>query len=186
MSKFSEFGKGVEKWMVRRFADLIFKDYATGKVTWKLEKFEAKDGKEILEKNIKPYETIEREFKCLLNEGISNLIDLITGLATPTKWDNTNARIGVGNDGTAPAATQTGLLGASKLYKAMNAGYPQKSGQQSIFQSDFITGEAEWAWLEEAIDNGSVALIDLCRQNTSLDTKPAGQTWRLTGTITWS
>ena len=87
-----------------------------------------------------------------------------------------------------PTATQTGLIAptAKQLYKAMNAGYPQKSGQQSIFQSDFIDGEAEWAWLEEAIDNGSVALIDLCRQNTSLDTKPAGQTWRLTGTITWS
>ena len=162
-------------------------DRATGTLTWKLEKFVAKDGKEIAEKGIKPYETIERKFKCLLNEGIGELIDLICGLGTPTAWNEANARIGVGNDATAPAAAQTGLLGASKLWKAMNAGYPQKSGQQSIFQSDFIDGEAEYAWLEETIVNTADDTgKNLCRQNTNLGTKPAGQTWRLTGTITWS
>jgi hypothetical protein len=186
LSKFTEKAKGIDTWTLNKLFALNFQEHAKGKLTWKLEKFKAKDSKEIKEKGIKPYETIERQFNCLLNEGIGNLIDLICGLGTPTAWNNANARIGVGNDATAPAATQTGLLGTSKLYKAMNAGYPQKSVQQSIFQSDFISGEAEWAWLEEAIDNGSVALIDLCRQNTSLGTKPSGQTWRLSGTITWT
>jgi len=55
-----------------------------------------------------------------------------------------------------------------------------------VFQADFVSGEAEWAWLEECIDNGAAGAIDACRQNTSLGTKPSGQTWRLTGTITWS
>lgn len=160
-------------------------------IKYKVEKFVAKDSQEIKDKNIKPYEVIESkpfdiELDVLLNEGISNLIDLICGLGTPTAWDNTNARIGVGNDGTAPDPTQTGLLGASQLYKGMNAGYPQKSGNDSIWQADFVDGEAEWSWLEEAIDNGAAAAIDLCRQNTNLGTKPAGQTWRITGTITWS
>lgn len=165
-----------------------FGERAKGKLTWKLEKFIAKNGKEIKEKGIEPYEVIEREFSCLLNEGIGELIDLICGLGTPTEWDNTNARIGVGDDATAPVATQTGLLAATnKLWKAMNAGYPQKSGQQSIFQSDFIDGEAEYAWLEETIVNAADdAGKNLCRQNTNLGTKPSGQTWRLTGTITWS
>ena len=165
-----------------------FKEVAKGRLKWKLEKFKAKDGKEIREKGIEPYETIERELKCLLNEGIGELIDLICGLGTPTKWDNTNARIGVGDDATAPAATQTGLLAATnKLWKGMNTGYPQKSGQDSIFQSDFIDGEAEYAWLEETIVNAADdAGKNLCRQNTNLGTKPTGQTWRLTGTITWS
>ena len=44
-----------------------------------------------------------------LNEGLGELIDLICGLGTPTKWDNTNARLGVGDSNTAAAATQTGL-----------------------------------------------------------------------------
>jgi len=186
LSNFKERAKGIATWILTKLLAFGFQDHAKGKLTWKLEKFEAKDGNEILEKNIKPYETIEREFECLLNEGISNFIDLICGLGEPTAWDAANARIGVGNDATAPNAAQTGLIGASKLFKEMNGGYPQKSGQQSIFQSDFVDGEAEWAWLEEVIDNGAVAAIDICRQNTNLGTKPTGQTWRLTGTITWS
>jgi len=144
---------------------------------------------------LKPYEVIEVEHEltpedCLLNEGLETLIELICGLGTPTKWDNTNARIGVGNSGVAPVKTQAGLQGGSILYKGMNATYPQKFWDdpdwKSVWQSDFIDGEAEWNWLEEAIDNGVVATIDICRQNTDLGTKPAGETWRLTGTITWS
>lgn len=170
---------------------MSFKEKMKATIRYKLEKFKAKDSKEIEEKGIKPYETIESkprdiELDCLLNEGITNLINLICGLGSPTAWDNTNARIGVGNDATAPVATQTGLLGTSTLYKGMNTGYPQISGQDSIWQADFVDGEAEWAWLEEAIDNGATAALDLCRQNTNLGTKPSGQTWRLTGTITWS
>lgn len=167
---------------------MSFKEKAKGKLAWKLEKFKAKDSKEIEEKNIEPYEVVEQEHNCLLNEGISNLIDLICGLGTPTKWDNANARIGVGNNGDAPLATDTGLKGASKLWKAMNAGYPQKSGSTiSIFQSDFVDGEAEFDWLEQTIVNDEDDTGDnLCRQNTNLGTKPEGQTWRLTGTVTWS
>lgn len=170
---------------------MSFSEKMTATIKYKVEKFMAKNSKEIEEKKLKPYEVIESkpidiELDVLLNEGISNLIDLICGLGTPTAWNNANARIGVGNDGTAPSPTQTGLLGTSQFYKGMNTGYPQKSGQQSIWQADFVDGEAEFAWLEETIDNGSVAGINLCRQNTNLGTKPSGQTWRITGTITWS
>ena len=54
-----------------------------------------------------------------------------------------------------------------------------------VFQSDFVAGEAEWAWLEESIDNGATPNKNLCRQNTSLGMKPTGQTWH-SGTITWT
>lgn len=167
---------------------MSFKEKVKVHLIWKLEKFKAKDGKEIKEKGIKPYETVVSEHECLLNEGITNLINLICGLGTPTVWNNANARIGVGDNATAPVATQTGLLAATnKLWKAMNSGYPQISGQDSIFQADFVSGEAEFAWLEETIVNAANDAGDnLCRQNTSLGTKPSGQTWRLTGTITWS
>jgi hypothetical protein len=154
---------------------------------WTVEKFKAKDSKEIEEKNIKPYEVIEKKHNCLLNEGITCLINLICGLGSPTAWDNAHAYLGVGNDATAPAAAQTGLQGASKKYKEMNAGYPQIDGQDSKWQADFIDGEAEWNWLEETIVNADSDSGDnLCRQNTDLGIKPAGQTWRLTATITWS
>ena len=167
---------------------MSLKEKAKHEIQWTVEKFIAKDSKEIEEKNIKPYEVIKTvPHNCLLHEGIATFLGLMCAIGSETAYSNANARIGVGNDATAPVDTQTALLGASQLYKAMNATYPQKSGDHDIvFQSDFVSGEAEWAWLEESIDNGSTPNKNLCRQNTSLGTKPAGQTWRLTGTITWS
>ena len=155
---------------------------------WRVEKFKAKNSEEIKKKNLKPYEVIEKLHKCLLNEGIVELIDLLIGSGTPTAWDSSNAYLGVGNDATAPAASQTGLIGASKKYKGMNATYPKyEATNKSVWQADFIDGEAEYAWNEETISNtNSDTGKNLCRQNTALGTKPAGQTWRLTATITWS
>jgi hypothetical protein len=155
---------------------------------WTVEKFAAKDTEEIAEKNLKPYEIVRGEpHNCLLHEGISTLLGLLCAIGSETPYSNTNARIGVGNNGTAPADTQTGLLGTSTAFKGMNTGYPQKSGDHDIvFQADFIDGEAEFAWLEETIDNGSTANKNLCRQNTNLGTKPTGQVWRLTGTVTFT
>jgi len=156
-------------------------------ITWKLEKFSAKDSEEIKEKELKSYETIVRKHNCLLHEGISTMLGLLCAIGSETAYSNANARIGVGNDATAPADTQTGLLGASTFFKGMNTGYPAKSGDHDIqFQADFVSGEAEFAWNEETIDNGATANKNLCRQNTALGTKPSGQTWRLTGTITWT
>lgn len=163
-------------------------DRAKGTLTWKLEKFVAKDSKEIEEKKIEPYEVVEQVEDCLLNEGMAELIDLICGVGAPTAWNSANARLGVGNDGTAPVPAQSGLLGASKLWKGMNATYPQRVGNtQAVWQADFIDTEAEWSWLEETIVNAADDTgKNLCRQNTNLGVKPAGQTWRLTGTITFS
>jgi hypothetical protein len=157
---------------------------------WCVEKFIAKDGKEIEEKGLKPYEIVTKEHNCLLHEGIALLMYHIAGVGSSgSKWDNANARIGVGDSTTAPVDTQTGLQAATnKFWKAMNATYPQQSGDHDlVFQSDFVSGEAEFAWNEETIVNASDDTgKNLCRQNTSLGTKPSGQTWRLTGTITWS
>jgi hypothetical protein len=168
--------------------EMSLKEKAKHEIQWTVEKFMAKDGKEIIEKNIKPYEVIKaKPHNCLLHEGIATFLGLLCAIGSEVAYSNANARIGVGNDATAPADTQTGLIGGSTLYKAMNATYPSKSGDHDIvFQSDFVSGEAEWAWLEESIDNGSSPNKNLCRQNTSLGTKPSGQTWRLTGTITWT
>ena len=160
-------------------------------IVYKVEKFEAKDSQEILDKKLKPIETIESPpekiaINVLLNEGITEMINLLCGLGSPTAWDNANARLGVGTDATAPAPAQTGII-ANPVYKAMNGGYPQISGQDAIWQADFIDTEAEQAWNEESISNEATDAGDnLCRQNTALGTKPAGQTWRLTATITFS
>lgn len=165
------------------------KDKATHVIFYKVEKFKAKNAKEILEKGIEPYEVAvstpeAMAINVLLDEGIDLLLDLLMG-AGGTAYANGNTYLGVGDDATAPSAAQTGLLGTSKTYKVMNGGYPQVSSGDIIFQADFIDTEAEYAWLEETVVNASTDTGEnLCRQNTSLGTKPAGQTWRLTATIT--
>ncbi len=157
-------------------------------IKWKLEKFDVPTSEEA--NKTKPYEVKECEKDILLHEGIVGIAYLCFGIGSAaTKWDNTNARLGVGDTATAPADTQTGLQASTnKAYKGMNASYPQQSGDHDIvFQADFINGEAEFAWNEETIVNASSDTgVNLCRQNTALGTKPSGQTWRLTGTVTFS
>jgi hypothetical protein len=186
---FAKFLDAIQRFLaVRRQAGV--KDKATCVIQWSVEKFAAKDSREITEKGLTPYEVVHgKPHNCILHEGWTGIFYHIAGVGSSTnKWDNTNAKIGVGNDATAPADTQTGLIGASKLYKGMNATYPQKSGDHDlVFQSDFVSGEAEFAWNEESITNNTDDTgVNLQRQNTSLGTKPAGQTWRVTGTITWT
>lgn len=166
------------------------KDKLSHVIVYRVEKFKAKNAEEILKKNIKPYDVVISTpqaiaINCLLDEGIDLLLDLLTG-GGGTVYSNANAHIGVGDSATAPVATQTGLLAATnKLWKIMNATYPTVSAGDVVFQADFIDTEAEFAWLEETVVNASSDTGDnLCRQNTSLGTKPAGQTWRLTATIT--
>ncbi len=60
--------------------------------------------------DFKPYDVEIVEGNTFLNEGINNIWDILCGNGSTTLYNNANARLGVGNDGTAPAATQTGLL----------------------------------------------------------------------------
>jgi hypothetical protein len=130
----------------------------------------------------------EREIQgnLLLNEGISELLDLMAGEGSPTAFNTANARIGVGDSATAAAASQTDLQAASnKTYKAMNGTYPTRTAQTMDWQSDFTSGEANYAWEEWVIDNGASAAKTLNRKVESLGTKTTG-TWTLTGSVTLS
>ena len=168
-------------------------------VRWQVEKFVAKNSEEIAKRGLKPFETIKTGPNALLygtataGEGIGNLIELLCTIGTPTAYSSTNARLGVGDSSAAPVASQIALQAATnKLWKGMNATYPQITGanfNQAVWQADFVDTEAEWAlgWLEETVVNTATDAGDnLCRQNTNLGIKPAGQTWRLTATITFS
>ena len=132
---------------------------------------------------------VERfEGNVALNEGLQYLIDIICGIeGTPTLWDNTNARIGVGNSSAAEDATHTGLQGASKAYHAMDATYPQRSGQVSEHRATFPDGEAEFAWEEFAVVNAADDTgKNLNRKTASKGTKAAGESWTASVKITFS
>jgi hypothetical protein len=132
--------------------------------------------------------TEEFEANIALNEGLQELIDVICGLGTPTKWDNSNARLGVGDSNTAESASQTGLQAASnKMYKAMDANYPQRSGQTAEWRATFAAGEANFAWEEFTVVNASDDMgKNLNRKVSSKGTKASGETWTLSLQITFA
>lgn len=134
----------------------------------------------------RPVEVVEFSENLLLNEGITRLLNLLVG-AGGTAFNNANARLGVGDSTTAAAATQTDLQAATnKTYKAMDATFPQVSGQTVTFKSTFTGTDANYAWQEFVIDNGSGAAETLNRKVQSLGTKSSGTTWVLTVTVTIS
>ncbi len=120
-----------------------------------------------------------------LNEGITEIWDLVDETNAVDYYTNLLARCGVGNSVTAPAATQTGLLGASTLFKGQLAGFPTAgAGQRRDWKSEFISGEAEFAWEEYTTDNGVTPNANLHRDTVANGTKPAGQTWTLENQLT--
>ena len=123
-----------------------------------------------------------------LNEGLGELIDLICGLGTPTKWDNANARIGVGDSNTAEAATHTGLQAATnKTYKAMDTSYPTRAGQMAEWRATFASGDANYSWQEYTVVNAATdAGKNLNRKIADKGTKASGESWTLSVQLTFS
>jgi hypothetical protein len=123
-----------------------------------------------------------------LNEGLGELIDIICGLSTPTKWDNANARLGVGDSNTAEAATQTGLQASTnKTYKTMDTSYPARTNQTAEWRATFGASDANYAWEEYTVVNAATdAGKNLNRKCSSKGTKASGETWTLSLQITFS
>lgn len=134
----------------------------------------------------KPYEIAEINGNVLLNEGITALLNLLTGGAE-TAFSNANSYIGVGDSATAAAATQTGLQAASnKTYKAMSATYPLISNQTVTFRAVFGTTDANYVWAEFTIASGnSDAADNLNRVVSAQGTKASGQTWTADCSLTF-
>lgn len=127
------------------------------------------------------------EHNTALNEGLQELIDIICGLGSPTKWDNTNARLGVGDSNTAEDASQTGLQGTNKAYKAMDSGYPTRDGQTAKWRATFNGDEANFSWQEFTVVNASDDTgKNLNRKVADKGTKSSGETWTLELQITFS
>lgn len=152
---------------------------------WSVEKYKGDLPTEKDREGIKPYEVINGKGNLLLNEGIDELWDLVTG-AGGTAYSNANARIGVGNSNTAAVATQTALLGGSSEFKGMEATYPLSTSQAATFRASFGSSEGNFAWEEWTIDNGAGANKNLNRRVVVLGTKVSGTTWVFTVTITLS
>jgi hypothetical protein len=118
---------------------------------------------------------------------------LLVAAPAVTVFDNTNARIGVGSSTTATTATMTDLQ-ATPTRKVLDATYPQHTdattagAQTAVFRASFAAGEANNAWNEWAIFNGTATTGAaaggrmLNRVVAALGTKSSG-TWQLTLTL---
>jgi len=136
----------------------------------------------------KPYETREFVGNLLLNEGINELWKLCCG-DEGTKWDETNARLGVGDSNTAETATQTGLeASTNKFYKAMDSGYPTCGTDQKVtFKATFGESDANFDWKEFTVTNAADdSGANLNRKVSAVGTKSSGQVWELSLEITLS
>lgn len=102
-----------------------------------------------------------------------------------TKFDNTNARLGVGNSATAFADSQTDLLGTN-FRRVMEATYPTRSVREITWKSSFGASEANFDWLENGVFNAASAGDMLARDVENLGTKASPAVWVFTkkGTIT--
>lgn len=155
------------------------------KVTWGIRKFAS----EADYKAGKPFEHKEFEGNIMLNEGINELWTILGSASSGTKFDNTNAYLGVGDSAVSEAASQTGLQAAvNKLYKAMDVSFPTYgTSQKCTWRSTFASGDANFAWNEFTVANGnSDAGKNLNRKVSAQGTKISGQVWELTLEITLS
>lgn len=142
---------------------------------WKIEKYNAHG---------ELYAVEEFAGNMLLNEGITQMWKLIAGLSS-AHFDSANAYIGVGDGTAAVQASQTGLQGANKFYKAVDPTYPQVMNQTITYRATFGAGQAAFSWKEFTIANGnSDSAVNICRKVENHSTKPSADTWVVTLSIT--
>lgn len=137
---------------------------------------------------IPPDEIAIRRDNVALNDGLGEMIDLMLGL-TANAYSAANAYMVVGDSNTAAAASQTDMQGTN-VEKAMDGGFPSRSGQVATWKATYGSSDANFAWEEGGVKNGtgavSATILMFNRKVTSLGTKGSGSTWTLTLDITFS
>jgi len=123
----------------------------------------------------------------LTNEGINELLTILGSASSGTKFDNTNAYLGVGTGSGAAAASDTESTFTVIVKKGMESGFPTYGTSQKItFKSSFGSSDANQAWNEFGVLNASTSGKLLNRKVSAQGTKVSGQTWELTLEITLS
>lgn len=141
---------------------------------------------EKFDENFNLVETLEIDGNLLVTAGATILWNGLIGTAI-TPFSNANANLGVGDSNTAENVAQTDLQAASnKFRKAMDATYPQVSGNTITFKATFGSSEANFTWAEWGLFNANAAGTMLNRKVQAMGTKVSGATWAVTATITLS
>jgi hypothetical protein len=152
------------------------------KVEWKIKKFADADAY----RKGESFEESSFDGNVMLNEGLNEMWTILCS-AGGTKFDNTNAYLGVGTDTTSAAATDTGLI-ANPVYVGMESGYPTYgTSQKATWKASFDGDTANQAWNEFTVAAGdSNGVKNLNRKVSAQGTKVSGQVWVLQLEITLS
>lgn len=120
---------------------------------------------------------------------------LVNGSTTVSVFSATNARIGVGDSTTAVTNTQIDLQAATNKFRKLcsSVTHSDTTGTAGSATTDFVatfaTGEANFAWNEWGVFNGTATDGSaaggrmLNRKVESLGTKTSAATWQLTVTL---
>lgn len=160
---------------------LKFSEHSAWAVEWVVEKWNSMEEKL---SGVAPYEVVSTGQNIILDGGATEMLKLICGTGG-TAYNNTNAKMYVGTDTTTENASQTGVIaqGSNRAYANMDSGYPQVDGRTATFRASFGDGEANFAWNEASISNGTgVGSIAMNRKVSTMGTKSGG-TWTLQMTI---
>lgn len=152
-------------------------EHSKWEVQWRLEKFSSTAAKMAGEK---PYEVLFDTQNIILDTGANEMLRLISGTGG-TAFSSANSYIYVGTDTTPENASQSGVIatGANRAYAQMDTGYPVVSNRQLIYRASFGETQANFAWNEASIVNGTGAnAVSMNRKVTSLGTKTTGN-WTL-------
>lgn len=129
-----------------------------------------------LEKNCLKHSVVHGNL--LLDQGAEVFIDRVFGFATPDLYNNANARILVSDNTSTENAADTGIGGASSATAAMEATYPQKSGEDTvILRAVFGASVGNFAWESFGVDNGATGALLLNRKRSSQGTKASPNVW---------
>jgi hypothetical protein len=117
--------------------------------------------------------------------GVQDLAAVLSGTGG-TALDAAHAYVGVGDSNAAFAAGQTDLQAATnKTRVPMDAGFPSRAGAVVTYRGTFLGDQANHAWAEYGIFwAASGAGTMFSRRVQALGTKPQGQAWQLTATLT--
>lgn len=150
---------------------------------------------------VKPYSVTEDfDTNLIVHAGWAALLGGIAGTSIGTKFSGTAGRIGVGTSSTAATAADVQLGGdtggaSTTSYYQLVSGAPVITTTTApatlVFAATFGTGNANFAWNEFGIDNGTASSVTTTSTGyvfinhgiSAQGTKASGQTWNITATL---
>jgi hypothetical protein len=145
--------------------------------------------------HVRPYETSESSSNLLVTAGWDRILTLAIG-GGGQAYDSTHTRIGVGTATAAAASGDTSLTatGTAAVWSRVTGAGTVGTGtgvRRLSFVSTFGTGDANMAWAEWGIDQGTAAGVTTGAATAPLlnhavsaqGTKASGQTWTATALL---